>query len=73
MFTVIYIPTLIGHPDMTRSAPRLILRRLPLGAYELATTEGDTLIRGPLLLCRELASRLTPLPVTVAIPSTLAA
>jgi hypothetical protein len=73
MFAVIYIPTPIGHPDMTRSASRLILRRLASGAFELATIDGDTLIRGPIFLCRELASRLTPLPVTVAIPSTLAA
>jgi hypothetical protein len=74
MFAVIYTATPIGHPDMTLSpSPRLILRRLPSGAYELATIDGDTLIRGPILLCRELASRLTPLPVTVAIPSTLAA
>jgi hypothetical protein len=74
MFAVIYTATPTGHPDMTLSpSPRLILRRLPSGAYELATIDGDTLIRGPILLCRELASRLTPLPVTVAIPSTLAA
>lgn len=55
------------------ASPRLILRRLPTGAYELATIDGDTLIRGPLLLCRELASRLTPQPVSASIPSSLAA
>lgn len=55
------------------ASPRLILRRLPTGAYELATIDGDTIIRGPIYLCRELASRLTPLPVILAIPSSLAA
>lgn len=53
--------------------PRLILRRLPSGAFELATIDGDILIRGPALLCRELASRLAPLPAIVAIPQSLAA
>jgi hypothetical protein len=73
MFDDIYTATPTGHPDMTLSPSRLILRRLPSGAYELATIDGDTLFRGPILLCRELASRLTPLPVIAAIPSTLAA
>jgi hypothetical protein len=74
MFAVIYTDIANGHPDMTRPSPsRLILRRLASGAYELATIDGDTLIRGPLFLCRELASRLASLPASVAIPQPLAA
>lgn len=60
-------------PRPPTASARLILRRLPTGAYELATIDGDTLIRGTRFLCLELASRLTPLPVILAIPSSLAA
>lgn len=60
-------------PMTYRLRPDLILRRLASGAWELATTDGDALIRGPELLCREYAARLPASPPPVRAPFSLAA
>jgi hypothetical protein len=49
-------------PMTYRLRPDLILRRLASGAWELATIDGDALIRGPELLCREYAARMPASP-----------